>query len=160
MMTQTAYIQKMEAQIDEWNDEIAQLRSQVTHPAFQRHLDALSANVQAVHQKLHELKQTPQDDWDVVRVDVEDGVVILHQNFDRTRKEFREGAYGWDPEKAGTREVDSEGWVEGMGHREHDSEGWVEGMGHQEHDSEGWVEGMGHQEHDSEGWPEGTDKRE
>ena len=90
---------------------------------------------------------------------MEDGVVLIAQDFDRARKGIQAGNYGWDPEKAQFREVDSEGWVEGMGHREHESEGWVEGMGHQEHDSEGWVEGMGHQEHDSEGWTEGQAKR-
>jgi hypothetical protein len=158
MITRETYIQQMDAQIERWNNEITFWRSRVPHPGFHQHLDALAANVQAIQQRLHHLKQS--DNWEGARNEVEDGVVLLNQNFERTKKGVETGNFGWDPEKARVREVDSEGWVEGMGHREQDSEGWVEGMGHQEHDSEGWVEGVGHQEHDSEGWPEGMDKRQ
>lgn len=157
MFTREIYIQQIDAQIDRWNNEIAFWRSKVPHPGFQQHLDALAANVQALQQRLHHLKQA--DNWEGARIEVEDGIALLTRNFERTKKGVEAGNFGWDSGKAQFREVDSEGWVEGMGHREQDSEGWVEGMGHQESDSEGWAEGMGHQEHDSEGWPEGMHKR-
>jgi hypothetical protein len=140
MITRETYIQQTDAQIDHWNNEIAFWRRRVPALGFQQHLDALAANVQTLQQRLHHLKQS--DNWEGARSEVEDGVVLLTQNFERTKKGVEAGNFGWDPEKVRFREVDSEGWVEGMGHREHDSEGWVEGMGHQEHDSEGWPEGM------------------
>jgi hypothetical protein len=87
MITRETYIQQMEAQIDRWNNEIAFWRSRVPHPNFQQHLDALAANVQSVHQKLHHLKQS--DNWEGARGEVEDGFSFLNRTLSALKKALR-----------------------------------------------------------------------
>jgi hypothetical protein len=102
VITRETYIQQIDAQIDRWINEIAFWRSRVPHPNFQQHLDALAANVQAIQQRLHHLKQA--DNWEGARLEVEDGVILLTRNFEHTKKGVEAGNFGWNPEKSQFRE--------------------------------------------------------
>jgi chromosome segregation ATPase len=77
MANRDEYVEKMKAQLDEWNQEIGKLEerlsatSEATKEKLQPHLEKAREARDAVARKLAELKEAGESSWESLQGDVE-----------------------------------------------------------------------------------------
>ena len=95
MSKRDAYVQKLQAQLDEWNAEVDKLKAKADKAqadaqlAYHKQIDSLREQQQAAHAKLNELRQSSEDAWEDLKEGVEgawsqlgDAVKWLKENLD------------------------------------------------------------------------------
>ncbi len=151
MSTKLDFLEKVQAQLAEWNAEIEKLQATAGKvKADAKHeytalLEKLRARQTALRSQLQVLTRATDEGWEELKTGVENASTELQQALEQARHTARDAAgesLGWAEGMAESRQKDSEGWAEGVGHKAGDSQGWVEGMGKKEADSRGWAEGF------------------
>ncbi len=78
MSTRDAYVQKLKAQIDDWNADISKLEAKAGHAAadvrikYEQSLDSLRAERDAVHEKVEQIQTSSEDAWEEFKESAED----------------------------------------------------------------------------------------
>jgi uncharacterized coiled-coil DUF342 family protein len=87
MSTRDAYVQKLKAQIDDWNADITKLEAKAGQAAadakikYEQSLDSLRAERDQVSEKLEQIQESSEDAWEEFQGSAED-------LWDRTKAAF------------------------------------------------------------------------
>ena len=78
MSTRDAYVQKLKAQIDDWNADIAKLEAKAGQAAadarvkYEQSLDSLRADRDKVGEKIEQIQKSSDDAWEEVQAGAQD----------------------------------------------------------------------------------------
>ena len=92
-----AYVQKLKAQLDEWNADINKLEAESdqaeagTKIEYQKRIADLRARLKEVGDKIGELQQTGEEPWENLKQGLENSWEILKANFTKAKSEFKRG---------------------------------------------------------------------
>lgn len=77
MKERDLYIQKLEAQINEWQADIDKLKAKLagasvgTKLEINQHITSMESNLEEAKSKLDELRKASDDSWEMIKADVE-----------------------------------------------------------------------------------------
>jgi hypothetical protein len=89
-----AYVEKMKARIDEWNDEIDKLQAQADQAqadirtTYLKHLIQLKSKRQVLKEKMDELHQAGEGAWEDMKKGVEMAQEILSESLHAAKSRF------------------------------------------------------------------------
>ena len=89
-----AYVQKLKAQLDEWNADIDKLAAKAAHAEakakieYQDQLDALRAKRDDVRKKLSAIQQAGEGAWEDLKEGLENSWEVLKMSFNKAKTEF------------------------------------------------------------------------
>jgi len=92
-----AYVEKLKAQLDEWNADIDKLAAKAAQAEaeakieYQNQLDELRAKRDDVRNKLSALQQAGEGAWEDLKEGLENSWEILKMSFKRAKSEFEKG---------------------------------------------------------------------
>lgn len=95
MDTKQSYMEKLEAQLNEWTAQIDQLRAKPDGAKadakleYQQQIDHLQTKKDQVQGKLNEIKQAGEGAWESLREGVEAAVTDLKAAVDRAMSKFQ-----------------------------------------------------------------------
>ena len=78
MSTRDAYVQKIKAQIDDWNADITKLEAKAGQASaemrikYEQSLDSLRTERDAAHQKVEQIRDASDDTWEGLQAGAED----------------------------------------------------------------------------------------
>lgn len=92
-----AYVQKLKAQLDEWNADINKLEAKSDQAQaevkieYQKRIADLRARLKEVGDKIGELQQTGEKPWEDLKQGLENSWDILKAGFTKAKSEFERG---------------------------------------------------------------------
>jgi uncharacterized coiled-coil DUF342 family protein len=96
MSTRDAYVQKLKAQIDDWNADITKLEAKAGHAAadvrikYEHSLDSLRAERDAVHAKVEQIQGSTEDAWEELKDHAEELWEKTKRAFAAAKAEFED----------------------------------------------------------------------
>lgn len=88
MNKKEAYEQKIQAQLDEWDSKILELKVQAVKTTadvqinINNQIRELRSKKETLNEKLNELKEASEDSWEDLKAGIEEGVEILMTTID------------------------------------------------------------------------------
>ncbi len=95
MNNKEAYEKKIQAQIDEWNAEIAKLKAQAAHAQadvqinYNNQIEELRRRKETVSEKLGQLKQASEESWEDLKAGVEEGIDLVKITVDSILSRYK-----------------------------------------------------------------------
>lgn len=95
-MDRKAYIDKLAAQLKEWDDEITVLESKVQEVSssvkeeYEQQLEDVKSKQNELNEKLSELRDTTSNAWDEIKNNVEYGVEEIKKSFKKAKTKSEE----------------------------------------------------------------------
>ncbi|MDF1722824.1 MAG: hypothetical protein P1U65_19285 [Minwuia sp.] len=95
MSMKDAYVQKLQAQLDEWNGEIDKLKARADGAeadakiAYYQHIDKLRAEQLEAREKLSELQQASDTAWEDLKAGIENAWDDLESAMKRAASRFK-----------------------------------------------------------------------
>jgi predicted chitinase len=92
-----AYVEKLKAQLDEWNTDIDNLAAKAAHAEakakikYQNQLDDLRTSRDDVRDKLLAVQQAGDGAWEDLKESLENSWEILKMSFNKAKTEFEKG---------------------------------------------------------------------
>jgi uncharacterized coiled-coil DUF342 family protein len=92
-----AYVQKLKAQLDEWNADINKLEAKSDQAEagakieYHKQIADLRARLKEVGNKIGELQQTGEEPWEDLKQGLENSWEILKESFTKAKSEFERG---------------------------------------------------------------------
>lgn len=92
-----AYVQKLKAQLDEWNAEIDKLAARAEKAGadkriqYRQQLENLRAKRREIEDKLAELRDAGENAWEDLRIGLENSWEIFKASFEAAKTEFERG---------------------------------------------------------------------
>lgn len=96
MSLKEAYQEKMEAQLREWEADIARLRAKADQTKaeakieYYQQIEVLRTKKEAAHQKLQELRETSEDAWEELKAGIENAWDDLRHAVTNALAKFKE----------------------------------------------------------------------
>ena len=96
MSTRDAYVQKIKAQIDDWNADITEFEAKVakasaeTRTKYEQGLDSLRAERDAARRKVEEIREESDDAWEGLQTNAEDFWGRTKAAFAAAKAEFKD----------------------------------------------------------------------
>ena len=96
MSTRDAYVQKLKAQIDDWNADIAKLEAKAGQAAadarvkYEQSLDSLRADRDKVGEKIEQIQKSSDDAWEEFQAGAQDLWERTKASFAAAKAEFED----------------------------------------------------------------------
>jgi DNA-binding transcriptional MerR regulator len=97
MSNRDAYVQKLKAKMDEWNDEIDKLAAKADQAEaesrieYEKRLEELRAKRKDVEDKIAEVQQAGESAWEDLKEGLENSWEILKASFTKAKSRFEQG---------------------------------------------------------------------